>query len=154
MSLTHITHCLLCPPERPKKIIADQIPQVNPGEAPPEAVGRFVQTLSDHLQKKHPEAFQHAVAMAQVMMAHLIVCRFETTDPRVSRARDETRAFLHKLTRKNDEAELDLRMRLEAFGFDPSDNQHGLLMLKDLRDFLLEEGEYAPTSEPQTIVTA
>lgn len=146
MSLTHITKCLLCPAEKTVRIVADQIPQMKPGEAPPEAVGKYVQALTAHLQKKHPEDFHRALTISQTLMAFLILANFETTDPGVGTGRDLTRAFIHKLTRINDVTESDLMMRYEKIdaNFGTTERAEILAQFRDLRDFLLEEGEYQP----------
>jgi len=157
MSITHITKCLLCPPEKQVKIVADEIPQVRPGEQPPEAVGKYVNALSSHLQKRHPEAFQRSAALSQVLFACLVLQNFDTTDPGVETGRDQTRAFIHRLTRKNDLNETDLQIRyeticgmLDGLGIDGEGTSHPVIeQLRDLRNFLLEEGEYAP-AEPVT----
>jgi hypothetical protein len=151
-SLTHITKCTLCPPDKPVRIVADQIPQVKPGEQPPEAVGRYVQALSAHLQKKHPEAFQRALGIGQTLIAYLILQNFETTDPGVATGRNLTRAFVHRLTRKNDITEAEIQYRLAGLGVDGS-NEHAQEFareFRDIRDLLLEEGEYTPEAPEVT----
>lgn len=165
MPLTHITKCLLCPAGKPARIVSDPMPQVKPGEQPPEAVGRYVQALTDHIRKKHPEAYAHIYAMAQIMMALLVVREFETTDPGVGTAREQLRNFIHRMTRKNDVTETDMLVRLERIddavrfferdGKDAIDKDRILDELRNLRNFLLEEGEYQPAAPDEArIVTA
>lgn len=165
MSLTHITKCLLCPIEKRARIVSDPMPQVKPGEQPPEAVGRYVQALTDHIRKKHPESYAQIYAMAQIMMALLVVKEFETTDPGVETAREQLRNFIHRMTRKNDVTETDIQVRLEHIddsvtfferdGKDAIDKDRILDELRDFRDFLLEEGDYAPAvPEEARIVSA
>jgi hypothetical protein len=151
MPPTHITTCLLCPPENPARIKADKIPQVLPGEAPSPAVGRYVQALSTHLERKHPEAYDTALKLSQTFFAMLILQSFETSDPAVANGEELIRAFIHRMTRKNDVDERELQIRCEELGFEPSERLHArdakfdrsLEILRDLRDYLLEEGEYA-----------
>jgi hypothetical protein len=133
---------MLCPPEKPTRIRAREIPQVKPGEAPPAAVGKYVQALSDHLQKKHPEAFDRSLVIGQTLIAYLVLQHFETSDPGVIAGRNLTRAFIHRLTRRNDITESDLHVRYEQMTelkFDEA-----MEKFRDLCCYLLEEGEYAP----------
>jgi hypothetical protein len=149
MSVTHITTCTLCPPEKPARIKADQIPQVLPGEAPSPAVGKYVQALSTHLERKHPEAYEKALAISQTLFALLILESYETSDPGVANGRDLIRGFIHRMTRKNALSEEDLHIRLEQLesAIHPeagNDRGEALDLLWDLSAYLLEEGEYAP----------
>jgi hypothetical protein len=162
MSVTHITTCLDCPPEKPVRIVANEIPRVDSlGEPTPPAVGRYVQTLSTHLEKKHPEVYRAALLLSQSMFAFLVLTHYETSDPGVVRGRNEIRAFIHKLTRANDPTEHDLLMRQEQIidvtgpELPPDIERRIMEGLRDLRDYLLEEGDYAPVPpEPQAITTA
>ena len=160
MSSTHITTCLLCPPEKPVRIKAQEIPRIEPGGPPPPAVGRYVQALAAHVEKRHPEAYTNALVISQTLFAYMLLQSFETSDPGVANGRRMIRAFIHRLTREKDMSEEDLQFRAEMFTEDTSPEEKASLleMLRDLRDYLLEEGAYAPapneTEAPETVVTS
>lgn len=156
MPITHITTCMICPAEKPGKIVANEIPQIRPGEMPPAAVFEYMEALKTHLKKKHPEVFQQTLVIGQMLMDLLVVAKFQTSDPGVENARHLTRAFLHKLTRGNDADERDLQIRAERVNPLSSTVTAAIIVLelRDLRDYLLEEGEYEPkVPEPAAIVT-
>ena len=153
MSVTHITSCLLCPSEKPVKILAKEMPQVSPTEQAPESVAKYVQALVSHLEKKHPEAYRNALAISQTFFGVLILQNFATSDPGVLEGKNRTRALIHRLTRVNDVNDMDLRMRLERLD-GVSDrmgslSEAALAELRDLRDFLLEEGDYLAWEQPE-----
>ena len=153
MSSTHITTCLLCPPDKPVRIKAQEIPRIEPGGPPPPAVGRYVQALAAHVEKRHPEAYTNAMVISQTLFAYMLLQSFETSDPGVANGRRMIRAFIHRLTREKDMAERDLQIHYERiieafFGTDLPAGIEARIMagLRDLRDYLLEEGEYAPAA--------
>jgi hypothetical protein len=151
MPQTHITTCLLCKPEKPATIKANEMPPFCPEDDPPQAVLTYLKALRQHIEKRHPEAFNYAVALGHTLTALVVIGHFATTDPEIQRSKDLTRAFLHKATRKNDVTERDLQIRWENL-YGCTDEQETIAGLKDLRDWLLEEGEYAPQAlEPEAV---
>lgn len=145
MSVTHNTNCLLCPPEKPFRIISDPMPNVESGQPPPEAVGRYVQKLREHLEKRHQEVYLQSFMLGQILSALAIIDAFKSTDPGVARGREVLRRFVHRLTRKNDPEERDLLIRSERIlELDPITVQGIEDQLRDYRDYLLEQGEYEP----------
>ena len=158
MSSNHITTCLLCAPEKPVRIKAQEIPRLEPGQPPPPAVGKYVQALASHVEKRHPEAYTNALVISQTLFAYMLLKSFETSDPGVANGRRMIRAFIHRLTRADlDVSEIDLHARAEAYGLDDQNTVDGprvIDMLKDFRDYLLEEGEYAPAAPEAVAVTS
>ena len=161
MSSTHITTCLLCPSEKPVRIKAQEIPRIEPGGPPPPAVGRYVQALAAHVEKRHPEAYTNAMVISQTLFAYMLLQSFETSDPGVANGRRMIRSFIHRLTRGFVTGERDLQIRYEIIldalvemcpGPElPADIEARIMAgLRDLRDYLLEEGEYAPAAPEET----
>jgi hypothetical protein len=138
------------------RIVANEVPPIAPGQPPPEVLGRYVQALAGHLQKKHPESWESAVNLGHALTAWIWLQNFATDDPGVQANREMIRAFIHRMTRKNNARESDIQIRCEKFdGISESDHVQALEQFRDLRDYLLEEGEYAPgvPVEPQPVTT-
>lgn len=153
MPLTHITTCLLCDPTKPKKFAASSMPEVKPGEQPPEAIGKFIQALGSHLAKEHPQALASIQQMGAMFQALLLMKNFQTTDPGVHRAAELTRHFIYKLTQRAEFGDSDIKRFIhDTVG---AEGEIGFDELCDFRDLLQENGKYAPkTPEPNRIVTA
>lgn len=151
MSLTHITTCLLCDPAKPKKFVAQSMPELTPGEQPPEAIGKFIQALGAHLAKEHPQALASIQQMGAMFQALILMKNFQTTDPGVHRAADLTRHFIHKLTQRAPLSDDAAREFINDGTWVDEDWQK----LFAFRDMLLEDGPFAPKApEPSRIVTA
>lgn len=152
MSLTHITTCLLCDPTKPKKFSAPSMPEVKPGEQPPEAIGKFIQALGVHLAKDHPQALASIQQMGAMFQALVLMRNFQTTDPGVHRAAELTRHFIHKMTQRAAFADSDIRRFIHDTV--ASEGEIGFDELCTFRDILQENGEYAPqVPEQSRIVT-
>lgn len=145
MSLTHITTCLLCDPKAPKQFAAEG---VTPGLTQGESMGNLGRAMVRHLEQKHPEAYKPIAIQGLMFMALLSIPHYSSTDPGIGPMANLVRHFIHTVTRKNGATDSELDNRF-ACG-DAISRQ-----LRDLRDYLLEEGEYAPKApEPSRIVTA
>lgn len=150
MSLTHITTCLLCDPTKPKKFSAPSMPEVKPGEQPPEAIGKFIQALGVHLAKDHPQALASIQQMGAMFQALILMRNFQTTDPGVHRAAELTRHFIHKMTQREPLSDDAVR----AFINDGTWLEEDWQKVFAFRDMLLEDGPYAPQAPEQSrIVT-
>ena len=126
MSITHITTCLLCSKERPSTIKADPLPQVSNVE-----------------ELALSEVSARLVKAVLLLMMVLSASKLASTDPAFPHNLEIIRAYIHRITRKNDVTERDLQIRWENL-YGCEDEQETMAGLKDLRDYLLEEGDYAP----------
>jgi hypothetical protein len=146
MYLTKCRFCGMQPPPMPPFV-----PILNGGIDP--KMIAYIGELQKHIEKKHPEQF---VAMRQTILqitGWTAVSAFEVQDPLIRTLQEAVRAALHKFTRRLFITDAEIQDRAARLGLD-AEQQEGLVMLlRDMRDLLTEEGAYAPQqATPKTLV--
>jgi hypothetical protein len=151
-SLIYLTTCMV--PDKDGKPCGEQfscpaLPEfsvMDPGTA--KAAGRLVGALAKHLEKKHPERLAPVAPLSAAYQGFLVLNNFDTQDPQLIQSREHLRAMLHNQTRKNFVPNAKI---LEPFApilerehLTTDDRNLLLELLENFRDFLTEQGEYAP----------
>ena len=70
--------------------------------------------------------------------------QFETDDPQLQASQQRLRSWLHSLTRKNQITDAQITDRLVAA--EPLTQERVTAVCKEMRDYLTEQGGYAPTT--------
>lgn len=107
----------------------------------PRMVG-MQQTLQKHMMSDPAHQFYGAMVLA--------ICSFQFQDPVILEFGELTRFAIQHTTRKNFASDEALLEKAQAFPADEVESAHNLL--KDLRDFLTEQGEYAPNIQQSAAV--
>lgn len=117
---------------------------------PNERVVKFVTALMDHLGKKHPEVMMRVSNAIQEYMGFLVVSMFELNDPRLIEMRERIRAEIAVLSRRNNIPDSMIDGKIAELGFDDTDAEGLRILLRDMRDLLTEQGNYAPRNGTPT----
>ncbi len=96
-------------------------------------LGKFFQMVSAHIQDAHKD-----YAAAGVIAA------YTTQDPALLQIAESARGQVHKLTRRNQAPNDYINDRLARAGFSAIEVQKILPLFCEMRDFLTEQGSYAP----------
>ena len=108
-------------------------------------------TIPDQAQARHLQAwldFQGRTALAQ---GTAIMNAYDTTDPALLQMREVARLRLHAVTRRmffTDEMIVDA---VQQLNLDLPDRENVVEFAKQMRDALLEQGQYAPKFEQPTV---
>ena len=139
----YISRCRFCGMLAPP--LPPFVPVLNGGIDP--KLIQYIGDLQKHVEKKHPEQF---AAMRQTILqitGYVSVAAFEVQDPLIRTLQESVRAGLHKFTRRVFITDAEIQDRAARLALEP-DEQEGLVMLlRDMRDLLTEEGAYAPTQQ-------
>jgi len=109
----------------------------------------FMNGLTEHLRKRHPET----TAAIGMFSACIAAQQFELTDPNLLAMREKLRHQLHRMTRRTYLSDADIMERVSRLDFTDSQKDGLAYLLRDMRDVLCEEGGYAP-KEPETLPPA
>ena len=110
---------------------------------------KFVTALIDHVQKKHPQVMMQVSGAIQEYMGFLVTSLFEIEDPRLAEMREQIRAGIAEVSRRNVISDADIADRVARLELDPDDEEPLNELLKDMRDVLCEQGRYAPQNGTQ-----
>jgi len=140
-NLEYITRCKV--PGCSKQFVSSALDIPIIGQ-PNERVVKFVTALMDHLQKKHPEIMTRVAGAIQEYMGLLVISMFQVEDPKLLEMREFIRASIAQVSRRFQISDADIRDRVARLELD-ADEEEGLnMLLRDMRDFLTERGNYAP----------
>ena len=120
---------------------------------PNERLVKFVMALVAHLQKKHPEVMQHISGMAQEFTGYLALRMFIIEDPHLITGQENVRATLQQFSRRNRITDAEITDRVARLGLNAEQEEDLSVLLRDMRDVLCEEGQYAPKTAERTLVT-
>lgn len=112
--------------------------------APNERVVKFVTALMDHLQTKHPQIMAQVSQSIQEFMGFLVISMYEVQDPKLLEMREFIRAGLAKVSRRFQISNADIEDRVARLELDSEDEEGLNILLRDMRDLLTEQGDYAP----------
>ena len=140
-NLEYITKCRV--PGCNKEFVSNALDIPIIGQ-PNERVVRFVTALYDHLGKKHPEVMQRITGAIQEYMGFLVVGMFEVSDPKLLEMREHIRATLARIFRRFQISDGDIQDRIARLELDPEEEEGLNTLLRDMRDLLTEQGNYAP----------
>ena len=123
---------------------------------PNDRVVKFVTALMEHVQKKHPQHMQQISGAIQEYMGFLIVTMFQCEDPKLAQLQERVRASIFKVSRRLTITNEEIQDRVARLGLDPDEEEGLQTLLRDMRDLLTEQGNYAPANgqpAPQPLVT-
>jgi hypothetical protein len=110
----------------------------------------------EHVQKKHPQAMMQISGSIQEFMGFLVVSMFQCEDPKLSQLQERVRASIAKVSRKLTITNEEIQDRVARLGLDPDEEEGLQTLLRDMRDLLTEQGNYAPQNgqpTPQPLIT-
>lgn len=141
-ALKYITTCTLCN----QRFSNSALPLI--GETPDAQTVRFVTGLAKHLKTVHPQEIERLRAETAILsnqfVGWLTLQKFETTDPNLQASQQRLRMWLHGLTRKNQLTDAEITDKIVSLGLDAEHAGPVNDLCKELRDFLTEQGRYAP----------
>lgn len=119
-----------------------------------ERLVRFVQTLAEHIQTHHPDLMGRVGLTIQDMTGFLILSMFTSEDPTLIGKSEMVRYGFHRMTRNNDITDGTILDRLARAGFTKEEIERIGPVMRDMRDALTEQGQYAPQSaSPSNLVS-
>lgn len=119
------------------------------GEPPPMKAQRLVQGLYKHLEKAHPE-MSAQIQLANMMLTGFMILRcFDTPDPNLQQSRENARAQIARLSRKNLLTDDGITGALAKVGCDAAQIEVIGPVIRQMRDFLLEIGPYSNQAQQQ-----
>ena len=141
-ALKYITTCKLCN----QRFANSALPIV--GEHPDAKTAKFVTSLAKHFKSAHKEAAQaiwnDTSIFATQFAGWIVMQQFATDDPQLQASQQRLRSWLHSLTRKNQITDAQITDRLVAA--EPLTLERVTVVCKEMRDYLTEQGGYAPTT--------
>jgi hypothetical protein len=81
---------------------------------------------------------------------------FQCEDPKLAQLQERVRASIFKVSRRMTITDAEIQDRVARLGLDPDEEEGLHTLLKDMRDLLTEQGNYAPPNgqpAPQPLVT-
>lgn len=119
------------------------------GEPPPMKAQRLVQGLYKHLEKAHPE-MSAQIQLATMMLTGFMILRcFDTPDPNLQQSRENARAQIARLSRKNLLTDAGILDSLAKIGCDAAQIEVIGPVIRQMRDFLQEFGPYSPEAKQE-----
>jgi hypothetical protein len=115
-----------------------------------ERLVRFVQKLAEHLQTHHPDLMQRVGLTIQDMTGFIILSLFTSEDPTLIGKAEMVRHGFHRMTRSSDITDGVILDRLARAGFTKEEIEKVGPVMRDMRDALTEQGQYAPQSAPRS----
>jgi hypothetical protein len=146
---TEMKYAVSCPRCSWKMEAAPFVPVV--GGATDPRLLRYIGKLKEHVEQKHPDVAMQIGAFS----AFLIAAAFKLEDPLLLKMHFDLRYALHRMTRAKlitDEEIQDRVSRIEEL--DRRQQEAVSFLLRDMRDVLTEQGEYAPKQPSVSPVTA
>lgn len=107
--------------------------------------------IPDQAQARHLQAwldFQGRTALAQ---GTAIMNAYDTTDPALLQMREVARLRLNAVTRRVYYTDADILQAVQQFNLDEKIQDAVVRLICQLRDGLLEQGQYAPKFEQPTV---
>lgn len=124
--IKHATRCRLCGHEfRARPFSLDAIGQIR--------VKKFFDAVSVHMQANHAE-----------YMAAATISAFATEDPTLIPLAEKARAEVAARTRSHTATDDAIRSQLARAGFTEDEIVKSLPVFREMRDYLTEQGQYAP----------
>lgn len=122
------------------------------GGAPSPGLVALAQKLADHLETEHPVEHARLAQSIQLFMGYLLMTMYTLEDPRLTQEYHYTRSVFHRITARYKVTDEQISERLAHMEFESEDEQELTELIRDFRDFLSEEGRYAPdTSQPPLV---
>lgn len=119
------------------------------GEAD-ERLRKFVKRLTEHLKTRHPDAMALIDANVEDIKGVMVSGMFSTQDPLIAVCAERARYTLHTVTRKTQITDETIFDRLKNNGINQDAIDTVLPVMRDMRDELTEQGQYAPQSAPRS----
>lgn len=114
---------------------------------------QFVQALASHIQKEHPDTMNLVASNIQEVTGFLVLSTFRIEDPTLTARFQSMRYALQTVTRQNRVDDKTILDKLAGLGLSQPEIETVAPLVKDLRDFLCEEGSYKPkTGSPKLVV--
>ena len=177
MPLIHITTCLLCADRKNAFRLEEpgfETADVVQGQVP-QRLAQFHNELLGHIQKaalwehkqlekamkrleqggppvdqsqaRHFQAWIDFQARTMLAQGTAVMNAYETTDPALLHMREVARLRLNQVTRRVYYTDEDILQAVQHFNFDPETQGQMVKLICQLRDGLLEQGQYAPKLE-------
>jgi alcohol dehydrogenase YqhD (iron-dependent ADH family) len=117
------------------------------GEHPDRQTAKFVTGLAEHFKKAHKEQaegiWNDTRIFATQFAGWIVMQQFQTDDPQLQASQQRLRAWLHRLTIKNQISDADLQDRIARLELAEPDAEKVTALCKELRDYLTEQGQRA-----------
>ena len=140
-TLKYITTCKLCN----QRFANSALPII--GEHPDRQTAKFVTGLAEHFKKAHKEQaegiWNDTRIFATQFAGWIVMQQFQTDDPQLQASQQRLRAWLHRLTIKNQISDADLQDRIARLELAEPDAEKVTALCKELRDYLTEQGQRA-----------
>ena len=117
---------------------------------PDAKIVKFVTALMDHMQKKHPQEMTVISQLVQQFLGFIVVSQFEIADPKLLEMREAVRASMARMSRRFIISDADILDKVARLELDPDDEEGIGILLRDMRDLLTEQGDYAPNPSQST----
>jgi len=141
-ALKYITTCRLCN----QRFSNSALPII--GDQPDRQTAKFVTGLAQHFKSAHKEQavgiWNDTRIFATQFAGWIVMQQFETDDPQLQASQQRLRSWLHSLTRKNQITDAQITDRLVAA--EPLTQERVTAVCTEMRDYLTEQGGYAPTT--------
>jgi len=111
---------------------------------PDPRIGKMIQEMAKHLEKHHPEQFEQGAKAVQQYMTFLFLSVFELQDPLLIQLYECIRAPLHQYSTRATIPDSVIDGKIADLGFEDEDAEGLRTLLRDMRDLLTEQGDYAP----------
>jgi hypothetical protein len=147
--LEYITRCRI--PGCKKTFVSDPFGLEIIGK-PGDRIVKFVSRLIEHAQTDHPQQWAQISGAIQQYMGFMIVRMFEIQDPQLLGMQEGIRAALHHFTTRLTITDEEIQSRVARIGLDPEQEEGVGLLLRDMRDLLTEQGQYAPQLSEKPLV--
>lgn len=140
-NLKYITTCKLCN----QRFANSALPII--GEQPDRQTAKFVTGLAEHFKKTHKEqaegVWNDTRIFATQFAGWIVMQQFQTDDPQLQASQQRLRAWLHRLTIKNQISDADLQDRIARLELAEPDAEKVTALCKELKDYLTEQGQHA-----------
>jgi hypothetical protein len=148
MSLTYLTTCTLCNQRFTVPGLEDLV-KTGVGQ---QQVGKIIQQLSEHVQKKHPKQFAESLIPGLQLSGILRLKHFHSDDPTANQMQEWMRHQIHEMTRNRTVSDEKIREQVHKLGLPELEEPRVSTLIMEMRDIIEERGKFAP-KQPGTPAT-
>jgi hypothetical protein len=149
MSLTYLTTCTLCNQRFTVPGLEDLV-KTGVGQ---QQVGKIIQQLSEHVQKKHPKQFAESLIPGLQLSGILRLKHFRSDDPTANQMQEWMRHQIHEMTRNRTVSDEKIREQVDKLGLPATHLTTSICaLIMEMRDIIEERGKFAP-KQPGTPAT-
>jgi hypothetical protein len=113
------------------------------GEDPAKQIGIYIETLTKHLAKKHPQVLKDLNERAKAYMLFLGFSFFESDEPKIIDTWNAIRHAIRKQAERYTFEDAAIEAKVQKLNLPAADQDAVVSLMLDMRDLLLEQGRYA-----------